>query len=370
MDKLGKSLDQLISESAKQEHRQNNNKINNQQRQRHQQNQQDKKQNNLDQRRNIPRQNNGNNNNNRPQSAGKQNHHVRTNVHHNNNNSTNAGDMKVITIERPRVVHASNHAHVPIRQHNNDHHQNVFGRLGGDHKTVVVFDNLRASVTDHDVRELASAMGKISDLLLHVQPNGSKTVRVSFDRAEDARKCVSEYNGKLIPSSSRWCNYFQSSNWGLFLILFVIGVTLDGQAMRVSISSDSTGAAPASVFARIQQPTGSSFHHTTAHTTAGAGTHIAPALSTLNNQFQQNSQQNNNRVGLFGTALPKQKAQNPTNNNNNRRVEVNNNDNNQFKRERKEVNRVVKGRPQQQSRQVEVTGGHLDDQLNNYFAKR
>lgn len=182
MDKLGKSLDQLITETGKQE-RQQRNQQQQQQRQRHQQNQFEKKQNALDQRRNISRQfNNNATNTGRGLSADHQ-------IHHNQQNNSQVREMKVVTIQRPRIVNAPQVV---------SNHSSVFGRLGGDNKTVVVFDNLRSSVSEHDVRELCQALGAISDAFSHSHPHGLKTVRVAFDRAEDARKCVAEYNGMIL----------------------------------------------------------------------------------------------------------------------------------------------------------------------------
>jgi hypothetical protein len=168
MDKLGKSLDQLITESSTQQTRRPQQQ---QQRQRHNQNQQSQKRDAIDKRRDLHRDN-------RPQSAGKI------------ESSAPQRDFKVVTIERPRVVETS-HARGGVPSTGSS----VFNRLGSDEKTIVVFDNLRATVSERDVRDLCSSKGKITDVFLLNHPSGTKSARVSFENADDARKCVAEYNG-------------------------------------------------------------------------------------------------------------------------------------------------------------------------------
>lgn len=135
--------------------------------------------------------------------------------------------------------------------------------------------------------------------------------------------------------------------------------------MRLSVAS----ALPVStVFSRIQQPTGNSFQMSAAAPTA------VPALTAINNLPASNG----NRGGLFGTALPKQQQQQPQQHHNaphqgSRRVEVQSEQNN-FKRERKEKVRNVKGRSnnqsQNKSRRVEENDEDLDEVLDNYFARK
>lgn len=174
MDKLGKSLDQLITESSAQQTRRPQQQ---QQRQRHTQNQQNQKRDAIDKRRDLHRDN-------RPQSAGKV------------ESSAPQRDFKVVAVERPRVVETSHARGVPSTG------SSVFNRLGSDEKTIVVFDNLRSTVSERDVRDLCSSMGKITDVFLQNHPSGTKSARVSFEKVDDARKCVAEYNGMYFHGSS------------------------------------------------------------------------------------------------------------------------------------------------------------------------
>lgn len=129
--------------------------------------------------------------------------------------------------------------------------------------------------------------------------------------------------------------------------------------MRLSVAS----SLPVStVFSRIQQPTGNSFQVSSAAPTA------VPALTAINNLPTSNG----NRGGLFGTALPKQQ-QHIAPHQGSRRVEVQAEQSN-FKRERKEKVRNVKGRnnnqSQNKSRRVEENDEDLDEVLDNYFARK
>lgn len=137
--------------------------------------------------------------------------------------------------------------------------------------------------------------------------------------------------------------------------------------MRLSVAS----ALPVStVFSRIQQPTGNSFQVTAAAPAA------VPALTAINSLPTANG----NRGGLFGTALPKQQHQQQQHHNashqGSRRVEVQSSpQNNNFKKERREKVRNVKGRnnnpSQGKSKRVEEEDEEdLDEVLDNYFARK
>jgi len=164
-----------------------------------------------------------------------------------------------------------------------------------------------------------ASKGKITDVFLLNHPSGTKSARVSFENADDARKCVAEYNGMYFHGNALSFGVYQ---------YFLFRRTYVGRLpMRLSVAS----ALPVStVFSRIQQPTGNSFQVSAAAPTA------VPALTAINNLPVSNG----NRGGLFGTALPKQQQQQPQQHHNaphqgSRRVEVQSEQNN-FKRERKE----------------------------------
>lgn len=89
--------------------------------------------------------------------------------------------MKVVTIERPKIVPA------PVAT--------VFNRLGSA-GFAVVFQNLKNTVIESDVRELCESIGQV----LSTSFQGHGQAKATFARQEDATECVSRFNGKYCNS--------------------------------------------------------------------------------------------------------------------------------------------------------------------------
>lgn len=153
--------------------------------------------------------------------------------------------MKMVTVSRPKIVTPSS---------SSPSSSTVFQRLGSG-TALVKFENLKSTVAQADIAELCGSVGRVKDVRL---TRGEGVAVVTFERSADAEACVKQYNG----------------------------LALDGQVMRVSLGSPQ----PATVFSRLQQPTGQAL------ASSGASPSLAQPLTG-----------SNIRQGLFGTALGKEK---------------------------------------------------------------
>ncbi len=109
--------------------------------------------------------------------------------------NTPAQPMKIITIERPRVIKAPPALHSVVPS--TPAQSSVFKRLGSA-GFPVKFQNLCNSVKEVDILELCGAVGEVKEASLHVDARGMGVATALFARAQDARTCVVKYNGKLL----------------------------------------------------------------------------------------------------------------------------------------------------------------------------
>lgn len=129
-----------------------------------------------------------------------------------NNKSTperNDRPLKVITIERPKVIPApsvdNNHnshqgnlikALSQAQQQSSSSSSSVFQRLGKP-GTTVIFSNLKKSVLQQDVYELCRAIGDVKEVQLSAAAGGVNTAKVLFSNERDALASVAKYHGRF-----------------------------------------------------------------------------------------------------------------------------------------------------------------------------
>jgi hypothetical protein len=91
--------------------------------------------------------------------------------------------MKIITIERPKIIQPPESS------------INVFKRLG--QTTIpVFFENLKRSVKESDIQELCAVLGEFTEVSLTLNAFGIGTAKVLFTNMKVAEECVERYNGK------------------------------------------------------------------------------------------------------------------------------------------------------------------------------
>jgi hypothetical protein len=114
-----------------------------------------------------------------------------------NKNDNVERPLKVITIERPKVIQPGQHHQ---QQQQSGAHQaqtsSVFNRLGKAGSTVI-FRNLKRSVQQNDVIDLCRVVGDIKEVQLS-QHGNVNTARALFSNERDAAACVAKYHGTRI----------------------------------------------------------------------------------------------------------------------------------------------------------------------------
>jgi len=166
----------------------------------------------------------------------------------------------VRTIERPKYVKSaatapSTAAAAPQSQFVPQQQSTIFSRLGQNGVTVN-FHNLIRTISEADVQELCRAIGDVRSVKLQGHSSGFNTARAVFATQADADRCVATYDAR----------------------------TLDGVAMRVSLET----AQPQGIFGRLEA----------AAVPAVRGyPSVVPAKISFNGG-------ENVRAGFFGTALP------------------------------------------------------------------
>jgi len=114
------------------------------------------------------------------------------------------------TVERPKVVKSAVSA-----PSNNAQSSTVFNRLGQNGITVL-FQNLVRSITEADVQELCRAVGDVKSVKLQSHANGTNLARAVFATQADADRCVTTYDARTLDGVPMRVTLENTQSQGIF----------------------------------------------------------------------------------------------------------------------------------------------------------